>query len=156
MISASEQPGAHLKKRTAINLVVCAGPEPISITDYQGTPYDAASAALTSAGFQVVERSAYSRKVAKDLVLGQDPDSGRAARGTTITLTRSLGPLLVTVPNVQRMAVPGARTVMREAGFKTKLQPIGVNRAGLGYVVYTNPGAGTRVSKGSTIILYVV
>jgi eukaryotic-like serine/threonine-protein kinase len=156
VLSASEQPGAHLKKRTAINLVVCAGPEPISITDYQDTPYDAASAALTSAGFQVVERSAYSRKVAKDLVLDQDPHSGRAARGTTITLTRSLGPLLVTVPDVQRMAVPAARKVMRESGFKTKLQPIGVNRAGLGYVVYTNPGASATISKGSTIILYVV
>ena len=81
VLSASEQPGARLKKRTAINLVVCAGPKPISITDYQGTPYDAASAALTSAGFQVVERSAYSSKVAKDLVLRQDPHSGRAARG---------------------------------------------------------------------------
>jgi serine/threonine protein kinase/beta-lactam-binding protein with PASTA domain len=156
VLSASEQPGARLKKRTAINLVVCAGPEPISITDYQGTPYDAASAALTSAGFRVVERSDYSRKVAKDLVLRQDPHSGRAATGATITLTRSLGPLLVTVPNVQRMAVPAARRVMREAGFKTELQPVGVNRSGLGYVVYTNPGARATVSKGSTIILYVV
>jgi eukaryotic-like serine/threonine-protein kinase len=156
VLSASEQPGVRLKKRTAINLVVCAGPEPISITDYRGTPYDAASAALTGAGFRVVEQSGYSRKVAKDLVLRQDPHSGRAAMGTTITLTRSLGPLLVTVPNVQRMAVPAARTVMREAGFKTKLQPIGINRAGLGYVVYTNPGAPAEVAKGSTITLYVV
>jgi eukaryotic-like serine/threonine-protein kinase len=156
VLSASEQPGARLKKRTAINLVVCVGPEPIAITDYQGTPYDAASAALTSAGFRVVEQSAYSHKVAKDLVLRQDPQSGRAPRGATITLTRSLGPLLVTVPNVQRMAVPAARKVMREAGFKTKLQPIGINRDGLNYVVYTNPVARATVAKGSTIILYVV
>ena len=156
VLSASEQPGARLKKRTAINLVVCVGPEPIAITDYQGTPYDAASAALTSAGFRVVEQSAYSHKVAKDLVLRQDPQSGRAPRGATITLTRSLGPLLVTVPSVQRMAVPAARKVMREAGFKTKLQPIGINRDGLNYVVYTNPVARATVAKGSTIILYVV
>ena len=156
VLSASEQPGARLKGRTAINLVVCAGPEPISITDYRGTPYDAAAAALSSAGFRVVERSAHSQKVAKDLVLRQDPQSGRAAPGTTITLTRSLGPLLVIVPDVQRMAVPAARTVMREAGFKTQLQPIGITRDGVGYVVYTNPGAHATVSKGSTIILYVV
>jgi eukaryotic-like serine/threonine-protein kinase len=156
VLSASEQPGARLKRRTAINLVVCAGPEPISITDYRGTPYDAAAAALSSAGFRVVERSAHSQKVAKDLVVRQDPHSGRAATGTTITLTRSLGQLLVAVPDVQRMAVPAARTVMRDAGFKTKLQPIGINRDGVGYVVYTNPGAHATVSKGSTIILYVV
>jgi beta-lactam-binding protein with PASTA domain len=57
---------------------------------------------------------------------------------------------------VQRMAVPAARKVMREAGFKTQLQPIGINRDGLGHVVYTNPGTGAELAKGSTIILYVV
>ena len=156
VLSASQQPGVRLKKRTAVNLVVCAGPKPIPITDYRGTPYDAAAAALNSAGFRVVEKSGYSPKVAKDLVLRQDPHSGGVAPGATITLTRSLGPQLITVPNVQRMAVPAARKVMREAGFKTQLQPIGINRDGLGYVVYTNPGAQAELVKGSTIILYVV
>jgi eukaryotic-like serine/threonine-protein kinase len=156
VLSASQQPGVRLKKRTAINLVVCAGPKPIPITDYRGTPYDAAAAALTSAGFRVIEKSGYSHKVAKDLVLRQDPHSGGAAPGATITLTRSLGQRLIMVPNVQRMAVPAARKVMRDAGFKTQLQPIGINRDGLGYVVYTNPGARAELAKGSTIILYVV
>ena len=64
VLRASEKQGARLKKGTAINLVVCAGPKPVSITDYQGTPYDAA-AALKGAGFQVVERSGYSNKVAR-------------------------------------------------------------------------------------------
>ena len=156
VLRASEQPGARLKKGTAINLVVCAGLKPVSITDYQGTPYDAASAALKAAGFQVVERSAHSNKVAKDLVLRQDPRSGHAEPGATITLTRSLGPQLVTVPNVQRMAVPAARQVMREAGFKTTVQPVGINRAGVSYVIYTNPGGRAMAAKGSTVILYVV
>ena len=156
VLRASEKQGARLKKGTAINLVVCAGPKPVSITDYRGTPYDAAAAALKGAGFQVVERSGYSTKVAKDLVLRQDPRSGHAARGETITLTRSLGPLLVTVPDVQRMALPAARKAMREVGFKVQVQPVGVNRAGLGYVVYTNPGAQATAAKGSTITLYVV
>ena len=156
VLRASEKQGARLKKGTAINLVVCAGPKPVSITDYRGTPYDAAAAALKGAGFQVVERSGYSTKVAKDLVLRQDPRSGHAARGETITLTRSLGTELVTVPNVQRMALPAARKVMRKAGFKTKVQQVGVNRPGVGYVVYSNPGARTEVPKGSTVVLYVV
>ena len=156
VLRASEKQGARLKKGTAITLVVCAGPKPVSITNYQGTPYDAAAAALRAAGFQVVERSGYSTKVAKDLVLRQDPRSGHAARGETITLTRSLGPLLVTVPDVQRMALPAARKAMREVGFKVQVQPVGVNRAGLGYVVYTNPGAQATAAKGSTITLYVV
>jgi eukaryotic-like serine/threonine-protein kinase len=156
VLSASEQPGARLKKGTPINLVVSTGPKPVPITDYQGTPYDAAVAALSAAGFRVVERSAYSRKVAKDLVLTQDPRSGHGAPGETITLTRSLGPKLVTVPNVQRMAVPAARKVMQEAGLRITVQPVGINRAGVHYVLYSNPGARTEAPKGSTITLYVV
>jgi beta-lactam-binding protein with PASTA domain len=156
VLSASKQPGASLKKGTSINLVVSTGPKPIVITNYEGTPYDAAAAALTSAGFRVVERSAYSNKVAKDFVLRQDPQSGRGANGETVTLTRSLGSLQVTVPDVQRMALPAARKVIREAGFKTHVQRVGIDRPGVDFVVYTNPGASTAAAKGATITLYVI
>jgi eukaryotic-like serine/threonine-protein kinase len=156
VLSASERPGARFKKGSPIDLVVSSGPKPLVITNYQGTPYDAAAAALQGIGFRVVERSAYSNKIAKDLVLRQNPASGRGAPGETITLTRSLGSLQITVPNVQRMAVPAARKVMREAGFKTKVQPVRPNQPGGGFVVYTNPVARTTLAKGSTIILYVV
>jgi eukaryotic-like serine/threonine-protein kinase len=156
VIKASERAGASVKKGTAIDLVVSNGPKPLVITNYQGTPYDAAAAALRGAGFRVVERSAHSNKVIKDFVLRQNPATGRGAPGETITLTRSLGSLQVTVPNVQRMAVPAARKVIREAGFKTQVQRVGVNRPGVDFVLYTNPGARTPSAKGSTITLYVV
>ena len=156
VLSASEKPGTRLKKGTAINLVVSSGPKPLLITNYQGTPYAAAAAALSNAGFRVVERTGYSNNVAKDLVLRQDPRSGRGVPGETITLTRSLGPNLVTVPDVQRMPLPAARKAMREAGFKTKVQPVSINRPGVSYVVYTNPGARAEAAKGSTITLFVV
>ena len=89
-------------------------------------------------------------------MLRQNPSSGRGEPGDSITLTRSLGSKLITVPNVQRMAVPAAKKAMRQAGFKTKVQPVGVNRAGAGLVIYSNPGAGSPAPKGSTIILFVV
>jgi eukaryotic-like serine/threonine-protein kinase len=157
VLSASEKARARLKKDTAVDLVVSNGPKPLVITNYQGTPYDAAVAALSTAGFRVVQRSGYSNKVAKDLVLNQNPRTGHGAPGDTITLTRSLGQNLVTVPNVQRMAAPAARKVMREAGFKAKVEQVAaVNRPGVGYVVYTNPSARAEAPKGSTITLYVV
>jgi eukaryotic-like serine/threonine-protein kinase len=156
VLSASEKSGARLKKGTSIDMVVSIGPKPLLITNYEGTPYDAAAAALTNAGFRVAERSAYSNKIAKDLVLNQSPRSGHGEPGDTITLTRSLGAKLITVPDVQRMALPAARKVMREAGFKTQVQPIGGNHARVTYVVYSNPQARAEVPKGSTIILYVV
>jgi eukaryotic-like serine/threonine-protein kinase len=156
VLKASEKPGARLKKGTRVDLVVSNGPKPLLITNYEGTPYDAAVAALSNAGFRVVQRSAYSDKVAKDLVLSQNPSTGRGAPGDTITLTKSLGQNLITVPDVQRMPTSAARKVLREAGFKTQVQPVGVNRKGIRYVVYTNPAARTEAPKGSTITLYVV
>ena len=78
---------ARLKKGTAINLVVCAGPKPVSITDYQGTPYDAAATALKGAGFQVVERSGHSSKVGKDEPRAASGSAtGHAARGEPSSL----------------------------------------------------------------------
>jgi serine/threonine-protein kinase len=77
-------------------------------------------------------------------------------KGDEITLTRSLGPVLVTVPNVSRMGVKAAEGVMKQAGFKTKVQPVAVNYIGIGFVVYSNPRARTEAPKGSTITLYVV
>ena len=66
------------------------------------------------------------------------------AKGDTVTLIESLGPVLVTVPNVRAMGVRAAETVMADAGFKTKVQAVAVNYLGLGYVVYTNPRARSR------------
>jgi beta-lactam-binding protein with PASTA domain len=54
------------------------------------------------------------------------------------------------------MALPAARKLMRQAGFKTKVQPVGVNRNGVGYVIYSSPAARTEAPQGSTVILYVV
>jgi beta-lactam-binding protein with PASTA domain len=63
---------------------------------------------------------------------------------------------MATVPDVQRMALPAAKKLMRQAGFKTKVQPVGVKRNGVGYVIYSNPGVRTEAPQGSTVILYVV
>ncbi len=90
------------------------------------------------------------------MVVSQDPDSGSLVKGETVTLVRSLGPPLVTVPNVQSMGVRAAEKVMNDAGFKTKVKAVAVNYIGVGYVVYCKPGSRSQAPKGSTITLYVV
>ena len=56
--------------------------------------------ALTKAGFEVVIKTEHSDKIAKDLVISQDPKSGRGMKGDHDHPDPSLGPVLVTVPNV--------------------------------------------------------
>jgi serine/threonine-protein kinase len=156
VISASKPAGASLKPKAAVDLIVSRGPKPIKITNYRGKSADQAKDALTKAGFVVVEKTANSDKIAKGLVIKQDPKSGRAMKGATITITRSLGPVMVTVPTVSRMGIRAAEKVMHDAGFKTKVRPVAVNYIGVGFVVYSSPRGSTQAPKGSTITLYVV
>ncbi|WP_425560657.1 PASTA domain-containing protein [Microlunatus capsulatus] len=62
----------------------------------------------------------------------------------------------MTVPNVRAMGVRAAEKVMREAGFRTRVQAAAVNYIGVGFVVSTGPKIRSQAPKGSTITLYVV
>ena len=104
-----EEARRSLRRDTRIDLVVSKGPAPIPIKNYVGKKFDTAAAALRKAGFTVVAERKHSDEVAKGLVLAQDPKSGQGQRGDTVTLTESLGPVMVQVPNVARMGVKAAR-----------------------------------------------
>ena len=69
---------------------------------------------------------------------------------------RQAGLDVVVVIGERSAAASWVAAGMRQAGFKTKVQPVGVNRHGVGYVIYSNPGAGAEAPQGSTVILYVV
>ena len=156
VLTASYQPGTKLKSGTAVDLTVSRGPQPINITDYTGKSTAAAVKFLKNAGFKVKVTSQHSDSIDKGLVISQSPKSGTGVKGDTITVQRSLGPVMVTVPSVRGQGVEAAKKAMTKAGFKTKVQPVAVNYLGLGYVVYTKPGANSSAPKGSTITLYVV
>jgi beta-lactam-binding protein with PASTA domain len=156
VLSASARPGERLKRDAAIDLVLSKGPAPIRVKGYVGQRATAARRVLRSSGFAVVTTKAHSDTVAKGLVIEQTPIAGVGHRGDTVTLTESLGPVLVRVPNVRSMGVRAAEQVMAKAGFQTKVLPVPVNHLGLGFVVYTNPRARSQAPKGSTITLFVV
>jgi serine/threonine-protein kinase len=156
VLAASPAAGSEIAPQTPVALTVSRGPKPIKVADWTGKSADAAVKALKKLGFTVVEKSDHSDKVAADLVLSQSPDSGSGAKGDTVTVTRSLGPVLVTVPNVRAMGVRAAEKVMSDAGFQTRVRPAAINYLGLGYVVTTRPKIRTQAPKGSTITLYVV
>ncbi|MCW2809698.1 MAG: pkaF [Friedmanniella sp.] len=156
VLSASSRTGTALKPQAAVDLVVSRGPAPVTVKDYRGKDADATVAALQKAGLVVVVKTANDDKVAAGRVLAQDPQKGSLDRGATITLTRSLGPVLVTVPNVRSMGVKAATQVMKDAGFKVKVQAVAINYIGVGFVVYSRPGQSDQAPKGSTVTLYVV
>jgi serine/threonine-protein kinase len=156
VVKAGAAAGARVKPGTAVALTLSKGPKPIPVADWTGKDTGKAVAALEKAGFTVEVTTKNSDRVAKDRVLAQSPDSGSGQKGDTIRLTRSLGPVLVTVPNVRAMGVKAAEQVMKDAGFKTRVRAAAVNYIGVGFVVSTDPKARSQAPKGSTITLYVV
>jgi serine/threonine-protein kinase len=156
VISASYAPGTKLKSGATVDLTVSKGPQPIKITDYTGKSAAAAEKALERAGFKVKITTKHSDSVDKGVVISQSPAKGAGVKGDTITLQQSLGPVMVTIPNVRSMGVDAAKKVMAASGFKTEVKAVAVNYIGIGYVVYSKPSAKSQAPKGSTITLYVV
>jgi beta-lactam-binding protein with PASTA domain len=156
VLKASQPAGASLRKATPVDLTVSAGPRPIRIRSHENSSAKAAAAALKKSGFRVRVTTAHSSKVPAGQVIRQVPDHGSGHAGDQIALTRSLGPVLVTVPNVRSMGVKAATQVMRSAGFRVEVRPVRVNYLGIGYVSYSKPGASGQAPKGSTITLYAV
>jgi serine/threonine-protein kinase len=156
VLRTSERAGTLLRKGTNVDLVVSRGPQPLTIINYEGSDADTAIRKLRQLGFAVAVSTERSETVARGLVIRQSPRGGTGIRGDTINITRSLGPNLVTVPNVRSMEVGTAEQVMKKAGFKTEVKASPLRNVGTGYVVYTNPRARSQVPKGTTITLFVI
>ncbi|MEU6601780.1 Stk1 family PASTA domain-containing Ser/Thr kinase [Streptomyces flaveolus] len=113
---------------------------------------------LKAAGLDVGQvKRAYSDTVERGTVIGSDPAPGARIRDhDSVTLTVSLGPETVNVPNVAGQSLAKARARLKaddlEPGMVTRAFSDDVPR---GSVVGTTPEAGTERHAGSAIALIV-
>ncbi|MFJ4324862.1 Stk1 family PASTA domain-containing Ser/Thr kinase [Streptomyces tricolor] len=117
-----------------------------------------AKARLEAAGLEVGQvKRAYSDTVERGTVIGSDPAPGARIRDhDSVTLTVSLGPETVNVPNVAGQSLAKARARLKADG----LEPGMVTRefsdeVPRGSVIGTTPEAGTKRHSGSAIALVV-
>jgi beta-lactam-binding protein with PASTA domain len=151
VISASPGPGERLRPETAVALVISKGPELLAVPDVRGKGRSAAEKELADAGFAASVTEVFSETVKKGLVVAQDPASGRAVRDSTVALQISKGPELITIPDLvgERRAVAEQR--LKALGLKVEVRAI----PGPGTVRSTDPSAGAKVRKQSTVTLFV-
>ncbi|MCW2707823.1 MAG: serine/threonine protein kinase [Frankiales bacterium] len=146
--------GAKLKPRTAVKLYVSKGPQPIGVPDLQGKTQAEATSTLEGLGFRVAFTSSFSDTVPQGTVISNQPNSGTAAKGATVTLNVSKGPDVVTVPDVTNQSPKSATDALQAAGFRVKRRDAFFSS---GKTVYaTDPRAGTKAKRGSTVTIYVV
>lgn len=153
--SASQEPGTQLKPGTEIAMSVSKGPEPITIPDMTGEKADAAVKQLEGLGFKVTVQEENDDTVKKDRIIRQSPSSGTGHRGDEITLTRSLGPVMVTIPSVRLKSTDAATKLLEDLGLVVEVERSSNFPIPLDIASGTDPGEGTEVAVGSKVKLYV-
>lgn len=141
---------------TAVDIVLSAGPEPVDIPDVTGSEQAAAEQTLTDAGLEVDidSESVNDPDVPEGSVLSQDPSSGQALPGDTVTLTLSKGPVLVTMPSVVTLQYTEAKTLLEDLGLVVVKEDIA--QAFFGTVRFQSIDEGEQVPEGSTVTLSVL
>lgn len=141
---------------TSVTLVVSKGRKPIDVRSFVGKDADKAVRVLERKGLEVdVVEEKYSDEVAKGDVIAQTPETGTLFRGDTVQLVVSKGPELVAVPAVRYDSTDDAVAKLEDLGFVVKKERATIYLTG-SVAWDTDPKAGTKLAKGSTVILYVV
>lgn len=155
VMKASQQPDAQLKRGTAVDLVISKGKEPIAIKDFTGRDVDSARKELKDAGFKVKVKEEHSKTVEAGQVIAQSPQSGNGHRGDTIELVRSLGPVMIEVPDVRYKSTKDAERILTDAGFQVEIRRSNDFPLPLDIAAGTEPGAGTKLPEGSKVVLLI-
>lgn len=152
----SQEPVAEreVRRDTPITLVVSKGREPISVPQVTDMPQAEAERAIRAAGLSVRTdpTAVHNVEVPKGGVVRQNPGNGTLFRGDTVTLTVSLGPRMLDVPNVFFTREQTAVEKLEQAGFEVTVnytygQPV------LGLVAGQDKKG--KQPEGSTITLTV-
>ncbi|MCW2846054.1 MAG: protein kinase [Marmoricola sp.] len=155
VIGTDPVPGTSLRRNTAVDVIVSKGPRPIKIPDFTGKPVKSATTALEKLGFKLDTTEVNSDTVPAGQVVSQSPASGTGKKDDVISLVVSKGPVMVTVPNVVSMGLGAAQDRLEAAGFAVTVREASLY-IGVKYVVGTDPKAGTKLPKGSKVIVSIV
>jgi serine/threonine-protein kinase len=118
-----------------------------TVPSVTGLSVSAARAELTSAGFGVANGHARnSNTVAAGKVISTSPAAGSdVSRGGRVIVIPSLGPVMVTMPEVTGQPLAQAQQAVRAAGLKAAAPTYQANSSvPAGVVIATNPGAFQR------------
>jgi eukaryotic-like serine/threonine-protein kinase len=136
-------------------LTVSAGPGSAEVPGTAGESREDAVAALEEAGFETLVRTANSERIEAGLVISSDPRGGTTAtRGSTVTLTVSLGPKLAKVPVLVGSQRSIAVQQIRARGLSPSVEEE-ESSAPAGEVVRQAPSAGSELPRGSTVAVVV-
>lgn len=146
--------GSELERGGTVVIVVARGPNTVDVPNVVGLEVDEAFERIQGARLLARSVEAFARQ-AKGRVIRQRPGAGEEARrGSTVTLTVSRGPQLVSVPSVTGLREAQARAALTRAGLRANTARVPAPDPA-GTVVDQNPLAGARAPRGSSVRINV-
>lgn len=157
VISSDPGAGERVAAEGVVAVVLSKGPERYKVPDVQGMTPEDASRLLADVNLEpgpVLQD--YSRKWPAGQVMRTDPAMGTPLkRGTSVSLTVSMGPEPVVVPDVVNQTVEQARATLSAAGFKVKTTERFDETVPLGRVISISPASGTTAYRGDRVQVVV-
>lgn len=142
----------EVPKGTAVDLVLSNGPAPRSVPDVGGQSEGQARAAIEAQRLRVEVVKDHHDDVDAGDVIGTSPASGSSiARDELVTVVVSLGPDLVTVPDVAGLSLSEAAAALRDAD----LVPDQVVGPAEGAPFRTDVPAGERIRRGTSVDIFL-
>lgn len=145
--------GESPPKGARVDVTVSAGPAPRTVPTLAGRTYEQAVAALEAVGLKAARNpdQYHDDDSTKGKVILASPTQGATAkRGDVVTVTVSAG--RPEVPALNGLTVPEAEAKLATVGLKldSKFGPNG------GKVFLSTPGAGSKVSPGSSVDVFIL
>ncbi len=136
-------------------------PLTIEVPNVLGNIYDEEMEKLFDASiYKLVIEPVYDANTPENTVIKQDPEAGASRRVIknqqycTVTLTISKGAETLTVPDYSIMEYRSVQLAAEKLGFHCVLREVDSETVEVGYVLYTEPAARTKVTYGSTLVIY--
>jgi beta-lactam-binding protein with PASTA domain len=130
-------------------------PEQVFVPTVLDKDQAVAQAILEDAGLEVAVKEVVNPKP-KGTVLEQFPLAGdEVDKGSTVTITVSLGPDTVVVPDVTEQRAKQARRTLKDAGFRVREDQRPSSRVRAGLAISTEPPAGRTLERGKIVTLVI-
>jgi serine/threonine-protein kinase len=153
--AASPAAGQVIFVGDTVTLNVSTGPRTAGVPSVVNEPYANAAGALKGAGFRVV-RSDVSNGAPEGTVIGQSPSAGtEVAVGSTVTVSVSKGPQLVTIPSVTQDDRQTATQLLQQAGLTVTVVQQDVTDPTQDGLVLAQDPTGGKVQQGSAVTITV-
>jgi serine/threonine-protein kinase len=128
----------------------------VKVPNFVNKDIDDAQDLAAATGVNLVRTEEASDTVAADKVIRQNPaPNAEVAKGSDVAVVVSSGKDKVAVPDVGGDSSTDAANALGQAGFKTKTIQEASSTVDEGKVIRTDPAAGDRIDKGSTVTMVV-